>query len=502
MEKRIKTLYIVTILAIFAFIIMQVYWLYGRYKFSLEEHEREIAHEIIYNVEDYNSLRDNQSKIWGGKDYMTFPIISLSITQSDSLEFSPKSRTKRKVSIYTYSYHRILGLDSTVSLTDEMRDMARTKIYNNDRKSNYLATDLASDSAHYDASSAKNENETWAAAHNIVSVRNKPFTVNGLDSVLNKEGIKAKITIIKADSTVWNNTIRYQGSIIKPELYVAVPFSQLEGWIVEVKYQINPLIVLPIIWQTLLVVIIITVLLIFCLALQFSTVLKFKHLDRIRNDFVSTMIHELKRPLSTLKLCVSGIESDRMMEDKEAKRELMEETRIALDNLSAYFSKLRDITFNDQQQIPLNLQNINLHELTHSVIESLTFPPEKEVTVNNNVEPNMIVSADKTHIFNILNNLMENAVKYSGPSVQIDISARLVDNEIMISVADNGIGISANDAKLIFQRFYRGKKSSGHLPGMGLGLTYVKLLVDAHGGYVSVESIEGKGSCFTITLPQ
>ena len=502
MDKRIKTLYIVTIVAILAFIIMQVYWLYGRYQFSLHEQEREAALKIIENVEEYNSLRDNSSRASSETDYMTFPVISLSITRSDSLEFSSKSSTTRTVSVYTYSYHKVLGLDTTISLTNEMRDQARTKIYSSDRTTSYLATHLATDSAHFDASSAKNENETWAAAHNIVSVRNRPFTKSGLDSVLNKEGIKAEIAIIKADSTVWDNKILYQGSIFSPELYVTVPFSQLEGWIVEVKYKIDPLVVIPIIWQTLLLVIIITILLIVCLVLQFSTVLKFKHLDRIRSEFVSTMIHELKRPLSTLKMCVSGIENDKIMEDKEAKRELMEETRIALDNLSAYFSKLRDITFNDQEQIPLNFQSVNLHELVDFVIAGVTVPAEKEVTVNNNVGQDMIISADKTHIFNILNNLVENAVKYSGKSVTIDISAKLVNCNAIISVSDNGMGISSSDEKYIFRRFYRGKASSGDLPGIGLGLTYVKLLVDAHGGNVKVESTEGKGSCFTISIPQ
>ena len=97
---------------------------------------------------------------------------------------------------------------------------------------------------------------------------------------------------------------------------------------------------------------------------------------------------------------------------------------------------------------------------------------------------------------------MENAVKYSGDSVEIRASANADKEFVELRISDNGNGISSGDLKHIFQRFYRGKASSGEQPGMGLGLAYVKLLVNAHGGEIAVESTEGKGSCFTIKLPQ
>ncbi|MDE6842974.1 MAG: ATP-binding protein, partial [Muribaculaceae bacterium] len=97
---------------------------------------------------------------------------------------------------------------------------------------------------------------------------------------------------------------------------------------------------------------------------------------------------------------------------------------------------------------------------------------------------------------------VENAVKYSGNSVKISAYATLTDTEVTIAVSDNGNGIAASDLRHIFQRFYRGKASATDLPGIGLGLTYVRLLVGAHGGSVSVDSTEGVGTCFTIKLPR
>ena len=191
-----------------------------------------------------------------------------------------------------------------------------------------------------------------------------------------------------------------------------------------------------------------------------------------------------------------------MMEDKNIKNEILSETRNALDNLSAYFSKLRDITFNNVEQIPLNIQDINLHDLFENIAKVTIIPPDKSIVINNKIATSISVSADRSHLYNILNNIVENAVKYSGSSVEINVTATENNRIVELQINDTGNGISSSDLKHIFRRFYRGKASAGEQPGMGLGLAYVKLLIDAHGGDISVESSVGEGSCFTIRLPQ
>ena len=132
----------------------------------------------------------------------------------------------------------------------------------------------------------------------------------------------------------------------------------------------------------------------------------------------------------------------------------------------------------------------------------MTNPADKNVDIINEIDMNLEVSADKTHLMNIINNLIENAVKYSGQDVEIKAEASEDNDGVELKITDTGYGIPASDLKHIFKRFYRGKASTGEQPGMGLGLAYVKLLIDAHGGDISVESTEGKGTCFTIRLPQ
>lgn len=492
MERRIKVLYIITIIAILSFLGMQMYWLYTRYDLSLYEYEVDMSQRITNAVNEYNEIRKLQKHKDEAedKDKVSYPSFTLQQSYGDTV------KTMRTARIYTYSYsaHQILGIDPEIKLTDEQINEAINKI----REMQQAPTD----SVVYDASGAKDENEAWAAAQNVQTEQKNIFTVEGVDSVLKKEGINAEIVMAKADSMVWNPKIFFHRSIIKPEVSVMIPYSQLEGRTVTVTCRFSVFDVLPSLSPTFLIVLLISVLLIVCLVLQFSTVLKLSRIDKMRNSFVTTMIHELKRPISTLKMCVSGMENEKMMEDKETKRELMMETRNALDNLSAYFSKLRDITFNNVDQIPLNIQSVNLHELFDTVSEAVMIPAEKSVIIKNEIGEDVEVSVDRSHLYNILTNLVENAVKYSGEEVEITASAVVEGSAVEIRVKDNGNGISQGDISRVFQRFYRGKASGGEQPGMGLGLAYVKLLVEAHGGEIAVESAEGKGSCFIIKLPQ
>ena len=204
---------------------------------------------------------------------------------------------------------------------------------------------------------------------------------------MKKNEIYAEATLIGADSMVWDTTSEFNISILKPSVSLTIPYSQLQGLTVNVYSRINPFDILPGMWQTLIMTLFVSCLLIVCLIYQFSTVIKLSRLDRMRNSFVTTMIHELKRPLSTLKMCVSGLDNKRMVDDADTRKELLSETRNALDNLSAYFSKLRDITFNNVEQIPLNIQNVRLHDLFGNVVSATTFPADKTITVRSSGRP-------------------------------------------------------------------------------------------------------------------
>jgi len=484
MEKRIKTLYIVTIAAIMAFLGMQMYWLYGRYEFSLREYEHHTEAVIADVIVEYNKERDKK----GTGD------INTSYSMSHGVDSA--GNTSRKVTVSSsFNGRKLLGIDEERNLTDEEKERLAEIVSDSLQR-------IEEKKLSIDASTAPSDGAAWAAMRNFELEVQSPFTIQGLDSLLKKENINAVLSLTTTDSIMWKSAMYGHKSFVYPHFQIISPYSELERKAVIIDCKIPTADIIREMGWTLVLAFVLSILLILCLIWQIKTIIRLSRLDNMRNSFITTMIHELKRPISTLKMCVSGLDNKQMVDDPEIRKELLSETRTALDNLSAYFSKLRDITFNNVEQIPLNIQSVNLHDLFDTVAAATIRPSGKDVVVHNEIASDIVVSADRSHFYNILNNLVENAVKYSGDSVEIKASANADKGEVVLSISDNGNGIPSGDLKHIFQRFFRGKASVGEQPGMGLGLAYVKLLVEAHGGEISAESTLGQGTCFTIKLPQ
>ena len=216
------------------------------------------------------------------------------------------------------------------------------------------------------------------------------------------------------------------------------------------------------------------------------------------------MIHELKRPISTLKMCMSFMGDERMMQDEESKQCILASSCNELDNLTSYFSKLRDITFSDATEIPLVKTDFHMRELMEECISKQNIPNGKEVSMEIVAQDDFEIRADRMHLANIVCNLLENAIKYSKEAVVIRIDYMMrTAGQLRITVEDNGIGIAKTDQKYVFDKFYRSEKAKDKaIPGIGLGLSYVRLLVEAHGGTIAFESTEGEGTTFTILIPQ
>jgi two-component system phosphate regulon sensor histidine kinase PhoR len=196
--------------------------------------------------------------------------------------------------------------------------------------------------------------------------------------------------------------------------------------------------------------------------------------------------------------------NERMMQDTESMQRILASSHNELDNLTSYFSKLRDITLNDVAEIPLVKSRFSLRSLIEECIGKQNIPCGKEVKMEIVAANDVEAWVDRMHIGNIVCNLLENAIKYSREvvTIRIDYQQR-TDGLLQITVADNGIGIANADQRYVFDKFYRSETVKDMaIPGIGLGLSYVKLLVEAHGGTITFESIEGQGTSFTILIPQ
>lgn len=485
MEKRIKILHWLTIAAIITFCMMQCYWLYNRYIYTLESHEEELYKTVLNVMQEERNIRKSIKRP------------DISILTSTKISASTQAETSGIQStvfdIYVVDANKIDLSEVSNADIKEIIKLYETSKPEGITYHKFEITDKPTDPNEYDA-----------LERFTVDVRN-PFKLSSLDSLLSKSGLEVEcISIEKADSMVWLPSRTEHTSIFSPQFTVTYPYDIFEGELVSVTLVVGMSPIIAKMADLLVLSIVLSILLITCLVAQIATIRKQRKLEELRRDFIHTMIHELKRPISTLKMCVSFMRNEKLMQDRESKDAIIADSSNELDNLSSYFSKLRDLTFNDAAEIPLTLSAFNLRDIIKECISKLTIPSDKKVEINILSQDDIMLTADKMHIANIISNLLENSVKYSGYSVTIDIDYRESGNEtVCITIRDNGFGISKTDCQFVFDKFFRSCSASDKgIPGMGLGLAYVKQLVQAHRGSIAMESEEGAGTLFTIKLPQ
>jgi two-component system phosphate regulon sensor histidine kinase PhoR len=246
------------------------------------------------------------------------------------------------------------------------------------------------------------------------------------------------------------------------------------------------------------------IVIIFSLYYTISTIFKQKKLSEIKNDFISNMTHEFKTPISTISLACEML-SDKTIE-KSPERIGNYVKMISDENkrLSLLVENILQTAILDKGEFKLKIQSIDIHTLIEQTIDNIKLQVENkegEITTQLNATT-PIINADRVHVTNIVFNLIDNALKYSNEKPKIIISTRNDESGIFISVQDNGIGISKENQKRIFDTMFRVHTGNIHtVKGFGLGLSYVKAVVEKHGGSVSVDSVPDQGSTFTVYLP-
>lgn len=228
---------------------------------------------------------------------------------------------------------------------------------------------------------------------------------------------------------------------------------------------------------------------------------KMENLDRLRNEFVSNASHELKTPLSTIKILVESILYQDEF-DKEITTEFLQDINSEIDRMSTVISDLLILVQIDQYDTMLKKERVSLNDLVRKAAHSLSpIVQNKEITINLTAKEEIFAYVDKIKLSQAVYNLIENAIKYSEEGI-VTVALNKNAKSITISVSDTGIGIPPEDISHIFERFYRVDKArSRGTGGTGLGLSIVQRVVMLHGGKISVTSKEGVGTTFTIELP-
>jgi signal transduction histidine kinase len=239
--------------------------------------------------------------------------------------------------------------------------------------------------------------------------------------------------------------------------------------------------------------------------LIYHNILEQKRLITQKNDFINNMTHELKTPITTVGVAIEAITDFGALNNPEQTKEYLDISKNELSRLSLMVDKVLKMAVFENGEAKLNIEKLRLNEMTQEVINSMRLQCEK---YNANIQfedksGTTEISGDKAHITSVIYNLIDNALKYGGEKPDIKVEIQPFYNDFLrLTVQDNGAGIPPQYQEKIFEKFFRIPTGDVHtVKGHGLGLNYVKNVIEQHGGKIHIQSEEGKGSTFSIFLP-
>jgi len=317
-----------------------------------------------------------------------------------------------------------------------------------------------------------------------------------------------------SDSIVFGNLIHFS----KDTLYAQVKDSTIEFKFPKLKLNnsghyftvyfpqliaksINPADELGSPW--ILMLFIVSVVFLF-FAFAINIIVKQKRLSEIKTDFINNMTHELRTPISTIALSSDMLMRGDFSQDPEKLKRYASIIYKENKRLENQVERVLNVAKMDKETLHLKKEFFDMHDLIEEVKDNFEFNQTEhggEISIDL-LASEFSIQADPVHITNVVFNLLDNAIKYCTGKPSITINTRNEKNGLILEVADNGIGIKREDIKMIFDKFFRVPTGNLHnVKGFGLGLYYVKIIIEQHGGNIQVKSVVGKGTTFILWLP-
>jgi len=341
---------------------------------------------------------------------------------------------------------------------------------------------------------------------------NKPFVISNLDNFFSKSLEQSHIKV----KYVLNKVNLQTGEVIETTGKNSEGFfiGTLESNIIPINRKntegVQVLVISPykVIFEQMTLMLVGSVLMVlvigYCIFFQIKIIVRQNKIAQLRQDFTYAMIHDMKTPLSTILMGINMLRSGKLDDKKEKKEKYFEICMDESNHLLTLTNRILTIAKLEQGELKLNKQIVDLKEMIGSLADKFSINQHKKIAFDLSFSDDLtFVVADYDYLQEAISNLIDNSIKYSHKEVKIDISCFKADDKIVIKVRDNGLGIAPKDQAKIFEKFERaaavGRK--GGAVGFGLGLSYVLRVIEAHGGTVSVSSVENDFCEFTISLP-
>jgi two-component system phosphate regulon sensor histidine kinase PhoR len=295
--------------------------------------------------------------------------------------------------------------------------------------------------------------------------------------MLLKEGFRARL---------------FPSDMVQEPLYLRVWFPRQETYLLKTLW--------PLLFAS--AIFILTVIVAFGYTIR--TILYQKKVSSIKNDFINNMTHELKTPIATISLACEALSDPVMSKSEKRVGHFLKMIQDENKRLGVLVENVLRSAVLDRGEMKINHSDVDLHQVITAAIRNIELQAQqKGGRIETDLgEGEFVIKGDKVHLTNVVYNLLDNAIKYSGQDLVIKVSTLRHNSFVEICVADNGIGIKKEDRERIFEKLFRVHTGDVHdIKGFGLGLSYVKMIIEKHHGTVSVQSGPGKGSTFIIQLP-
>ena len=517
-----RLLVVLMSLSLIGIILVQVYWFNSSFENNEEQFKFHVK-QVLGNVaeklqkqeeyafyEKYNQLKDSTGKV---------------PQKSDFLEFRYYQRDSRTNETIIYS-NSIISEDYDISSTfiDKKLDSVRLKNFTSNRKTEIYKDNIDNSSIKTNITPDVQIEKTGkvdllesaqfeifykdiTALKSIQERVSAAMLQNLLKSDLNEYGVKTPFefnvysnglaTKIKSERFRYNKEETYSIPIFidndgnnKYQLLLTFPqkkkflFSELVG-----------ITVLSIIF---------TLIIIIAYSSALNQLIKQRQISEIKTDFINNMTHEFKTPIATINLALDAIKNPKVIDDKEKVHRYLQMIRDENKRMHAQVENVLRISKLEKRELEISKETNNIHEIIDEAIEHVNLIIEdRQGIITTHFDANRTtVLLNDVHFTNVIVNVLDNAIKYSPEIPIIDVYTENVKDFVIIKIKDQGAGMSKVAQKRIFEKFYREHTGDLHnVKGHGLGLAYVKRIIEDHNGQIFVESEKGKGSTFIIKVP-
>ncbi|MEO8238467.1 MAG: HAMP domain-containing sensor histidine kinase [Flavobacterium sp.] len=510
-------------LSLIGIILVQVYW----FNSSLENNDEQFKYhvtQVISNVADkleqqeeysfydkINHIKDSTGKIPQKEDLLEILFVQRNTKTNKTIVYK-NSITSEKFNINSPMFNKKFNSDGFKSFSSRRL----TEVYNN----NIIDNSVLNQSTIPDLRDEKegnldilNKAQLQISYKDYASVLpiDERITKEKLRNLLKKELVEHEVKT-KFEFGIYNNQIptkiKSDGFHYNKDATYNIPvFADNEG---NSKYQLlvtfphKKKFLLSQLVSITILSIIFTLIIIIAYTSALNQLIRQKQISEIKTDFINNMTHEFKTPIATINLALDAIKNPKIIEDKEKVFRYLQMIRDENKRMHAQVENVLRISKLEKKELDISKEPTAIHDVIEDAIEHVNLILEdKHGTIVKHLNAARTTCLiNEVHFTNVLVNILENAIKYSPDVPEIEVFTENIKDMILVKIKDNGLGMSKVAQKRVFEKFYREHTGDIHnVKGHGLGLAYVKRIVEDHNGQVYVESEKGKGSTFIIKIP-